>query len=411
MEFSLGFSGLKRINYSAHDNDFTFKFNNVELECPLFIAELISNKVVKNLRKELTINHIDIDLDIENDRTLSRLRNLFLGGKENIENDDDELLNVLFAIGNEDIFDIYKSNFSTNNVLKILKYKDMNYLDYQEEIEFIASNFEVMKDKDIPDKYIPDILDSPRIKVDCEETILSFVSSKIATDRNNISLIKYIKCEYLDNEEFQVYLSLIDSISSYEVIGTLWPYIRKRFDPVPQTNQERHSGIKHIKYFNGKRFNGIIDYLGRQCKGNAINKGVIAANASSLYGDCSLESIAQDEGQYVSLNQPNSWIKLDFKDRRINVNAYSLKSNSKEWSSFIRSWKLEGSNDDANWEIIDNREECRQMNGALNEETFMCNASNKFYKFIKITSTGKSWADNNFYLLIRRIEFFGSLKN
>ena len=410
-KIKLSSKGLAQVNYSLYEKDFTFSFKGSEFKCPTFIAEFVSKKVSKQREKDPTINKINIDFEVKHEETFGKLNKLISG--ESIDSDNDEIVSLLINIGNEDSINI-DNELSIDNVIAKLNFKHSLDFDSKQEIEFIAEHFEEMKEKEIGSDFLPLILDSNKLKLNNEKSLLDFVIEQVEKDRKNICLVKYIHCEYLSKgEELEAYVKLLDSIESNEIIGSLWPSLRKHFIVKETVNKERFLKEKGIEFKQGNgNFNGIIKYLSDECGGNIIDKSIITVTSSSNSSStCPIRSVVQEEGDWGTSNKnEESWLKFDFKDRKVLLEGYSLRSNSPNWNTIhhIRSWYLEGSHDDSKWEVIDQRNDQECLNGNLREATYSC-SSKEEYRYLRFRRIGYSWGGNCYYLPINRVEFFGKL--
>jgi hypothetical protein len=71
---------------------------------------------------------------------------------------------------------------------------------------------------------------------------------------------------------------------------------------------------------------------------------------------------------------------------------YTLKAHGNGNDAFhFRQWKIEGSNDLSQWEILDERN-TDEMILAWTTKTFKCSSSNvsRFHQYIRMTQTGKN---------------------
>ena len=413
----LSSKGLKQINVSLFDNDFTFSFKGTEFKCPTFLAEFVSKKVSKLREHDPTVNSLDVDFEIKQDDTINKLEQLFKGKSFVIEEEksnDNELVNLLINIGNEDAMDIKDKELCVGNAIEMLTYKNSLDFNTNNEIEFIAQHFEELKNKEIRSEFIPLILDSNKLRIESESSILDYVVEQAKKDKTNISLIKYIHCEFLSKgEDLEKYVNFIDSIDSTETVGSLWPSLRRRFTVNEVTNKERFRR-KRIKFEvkNGS-FNGIIKHLSNECSGNVVDRNVIKVSASSNSDNQgeNIRNVVQEEGDWsTDETDENSCINFDFKDKNVLVNAYSLRSNSDECNFQPKSWCLEGSNDNTAWECIDERNDQELMHGALKEATFGCSEQDKCFRYLRIRGIGSPWGGDHCNLPINRVEFFGELE-
>lgn len=63
-------------------------------------------------------------------------------------------------------------------------------------------------------------------------------------------------------------------------------------------------------------------------------------------------TLFNDNNKYFySLNEYNQWICFDFKEYKIIPTNYTIKSDYSTCN--LKSWFIEGSNDNMNWEILD----------------------------------------------------------
>lgn len=71
---------------------------------------------------------------------------------------------------------------------------------------------------------------------------------------------------------------------------------------------------------------------------------------------------------YASDNDKNAWVYLEFKKHQILPTYYTIGSSRNDY--YIRSWALEGSNDNSNWTVIDSQENCEYLRGDDRIHTF-----------------------------------------
>ena len=99
---------------------------------------------------------------------------------------------------------------------------------------------------------------------------------------------------------------------------------------------------------------------------------------------------------------------FDFQERKINISKYYLSVPSQKRGACDgrpKTWRIEGSNDEQKWELIDSKENETSLNSYSKSNTFQCqNINNQFYQFIRLKNI------NNIYLLLSEIEFYESIK-
>lgn len=114
--------------------------------------------------------------------------------------------------------------------------------------------------------------------------------------------------------------------------------------------------------------------------------------------------------EFCTYSQENSWICFDFIDHQISPSYYAIRScNYKKNSNHPKSWIIEGSNDNINWDILDKHNNNAKLNGANLVASFSIqNTDSKKYRFLRMRQL-KSWNPDADFFNIKNIEFFGTL--
>ena len=179
-----------------------------------------------------------------------------------------------------------------------------------------------------------------------------------------------------------------------------------RLEKLKQQEKQRGVSLRHSERGD---FNGIIKYLTDQTRGNLHQNGTVnvTTNCKSTCGK--LEGILDfNENYHYHLQPIDSWICLDFKNKKVRIENYSIKTNKDAINSgHLKSWKIEVSNDGSSWYDIDNRVNCSTLNGSRLTGTFSA-THNEYSRFVRIHQTGQTWCgsdDSWFYY----IEFYGYL--
>lgn len=113
-------------------------------------------------------------------------------------------------------------------------------------------------------------------------------------------------------------------------------------------------------------------------------------------------------------DEPNSWICFEFKNHRVIPSSYIIRTINSEDNDHLKSWVIEGSNDNKNWIKIDEHSNDSSLKGKGRVHLFPIskNANKQSFKYIRILQTGPCWLNNNdksYYLLICSIDFYGTL--
>jgi hypothetical protein len=151
---------------------------------------------------------------------------------------------------------------------------------------------------------------------------------------------------------------------------------------------------------------GITDWR------SPVDRQVVALTSSSVSSD------AKDLGSLVgrkpamfstagSSKVGEDWVKLDFKEHKVLVTAYTVR----HWQSAgnaLRSWHLEGSNDNSEWEVIDSRtnDDSLAANSGATATFFISKPTKRGYMYLRLIQTGPNSSGNN-KLALSGLEFYG----
>jgi hypothetical protein len=110
---------------------------------------------------------------------------------------------------------------------------------------------------------------------------------------------------------------------------------------------------------------------------------------------------------FYTQNTPNSWICYDFKDMRVALTHYSVRSRRDNNYQHLRSWILEGSLDSESWVEIDHHTNDSSLDNQEAIATFPISSSSD-YQYIRLRQTGVN-SSNHHHLILNAIEFYGIL--
>ena len=157
---------------------------------------------------------------------------------------------------------------------------------------------------------------------------------------------------------------------------------------------------------------GIIAQLTRECGGNIHQKGVVEVTASGNWGDdqSKVEHVVElgTNSRLATTMVSDSWIRYDFKDRRVAPTSYSIRSHD---VAYPRSWVLEVSSDgnDGSWQIVDRRDNNFDLNVSHVTRNFaISNRPSGSFRFIRLRQTGPNHRGDG-VLEITSLEIFGTL--
>lgn len=133
-------------------------------------------------------------------------------------------------------------------------------------------------------------------------------------------------------------------------------------------------------------------------------------NNSEVYLPENVIKYDNPKAEFCSQDIPYSWICFEFINHQIAPSNYIIRSiNDKKDSFHPKSWVVEGSNDNMDWDVLDQQTNNSSLNGRNLISPFkITNPNSKKYKFIRITQNG-NWKNNGNLFNINNIEFFGIL--
>lgn len=156
-------------------------------------------------------------------------------------------------------------------------------------------------------------------------------------------------------------------------------------------------------------FDGIIADMTKKCGGNVVTNGVLAVYATSVYDVDEQPRNALDLGDmqscYRSNNGPGQWLCLDFKQQKVALTGYAIRSGC------LKTWILESSNDGKKWVCLSNVVDDQHLKGdfsIVKEVAFRiakCEAS----RFIRLRLTGKTHFDEH-QLWLHALELLGKVE-
>ena len=137
-------------------------------------------------------------------------------------------------------------------------------------------------------------------------------------------------------------------------------------------------------------------------------KGVVnIITSSSLSNQCHQVTDYGWNDWWGTEDELNSWICFDFKDKKVSLTEYILKSDgSRGWH--LLQWVIEGSNDGRCWKELDRRN-TQDLNGTYITKSYDCeSAKGTSFRYLRLRQTGKNSGGKD-QLNLSKIEFFGTL--
>lgn len=172
--------------------------------------------------------------------------------------------------------------------------------------------------------------------------------------------------------------------------------------------------------YTDNELNGIINYLKNKFGQNLCESGIInisdCGHHHHVYGSL-LNLIKYDNdniNQFYENNggenpiptERDGWIEFDFLKRKINLTSYTLRAHQ---DYLPKSWRIMGSNDRNEWELISERTDNLFMRGRYRQCRFECENNQKYYQYIRYVLDDSWRSDRKHNVNLTAIEFFGSI--
>lgn len=424
-------SCILNVPLKMYSDDFSFIVNGKEFKTSRIISDLLSPRICQIHTNDPTVDRYEINTQHSGD--FSHILDLFNFKQNNLpESELPFILEVIENLDNEFIEydEVKQEDLSIDNVLERLKkhekYKKIYSNVFSSEIEFIASHFseictgheeELLK---LSIESVEEIVKSKNLQIETEDELVRFLNVLYNKDHGCAPLYGSVLFENVSSEMMKEFISIYDAS---DMTCETWKSLSKRLELQTQKNEKlvnknRYKkvtprGIEFVST-NENEFKGIINHL-RSQSNNKIENEVIVTASSVLhnvvkYHPQNVVLFVDQSKWFGTNNEPNCWLKLDFKDRRVIPTDYIVKSFPAGVNSYHpKSWLIEGSNDDQNWDSLDKQDNCSYLNGYNCVHTFkMSHQSTKEYRYIRMKLTGPNWHGNN-YFAIDSIDIYGKL--
>lgn len=413
---SLTHEGLSRLGFNK---DFELKTDDPEdtIKCSKSQISFISPVISKLLHSDPTINEFTLNTP-GSSKCSEKIRSLLNGSTIAISKEMMKIFySISFEFGNENIISCVEEDLTCENIFEILQIKLKFSLNIEREIDFIASNFcyfESSKISSLPVSIISSILSSDSLVVKSEHDLFEFICGLISQHEENQFLLAYLHIEFLDAADVSIFIEYINENN----IGTLLPCIfRRLLCPITNSNSIHSRFNPSYINFKGKKFEGIFAQITKVIGGNPVIKEFINIEETTNYSQSNAYGLVDSldkkkKGWFCGTNNiKGGAFVIDFKERRVSLNGYSFRSHYlATWGNenFMKSWKIEGSNDKEAWALIDKQKNSEKLSSILNEIHWSCQPS-KHYRYFRIMMTDVN-TSNNYHMALHSIEFFGHIK-
>ncbi|OHT11471.1 hypothetical protein TRFO_19116 [Tritrichomonas foetus] len=414
ISISLSSHGLSNILKTC--NDFHFKIGKRLYPCNQFHAQFISPKVSKQLITDASNSKFEIKANGSRYHKVFKHFIKILNGEEiSVKlKYADVFIDICQQLGNVELLDtIYslsQQEITTENAIQLLQLKNSFGGKIKQEANFIASNFDAFPEEDLMNlstDLLFDILSNTNLTIDSEDYVFNFIKKLIDKDSKAKYLLSTVNVINLSSENLSKYFSMI---SFEDLTSEMWVKISKKFAPPNENSEDNNIHIDFPTNIN-EPFNGIIFHLNQENSGNCYKKGIVDIKASSNgFNDCSDLIDNNFRGSWCSEEHSRSWWMIDFKQNRVSLCGYTLKTQSGGvGAGHLKNWKLEGSNNEKSWTVLDSQANNFDLNGSSLTHTWNIKLSQP-YRYIRIRTTGLNHRGYK-SLYIAGIEFFGNIIN
>ncbi|KAK8837030.1 hypothetical protein M9Y10_037075 [Tritrichomonas musculus] len=455
-----------------NDDDFLFLVGQYGIKMHRFLAEFISPRVsslhysdpTTNILRIDEINKEKINFSTEiNNGILEKLRSITLGESVDINFDDSLKLRILsHFLGNQEIVDkinelfpVLSEETNIDDCIQSLQFmhnfnisesSPFGFLyDNDQIVKFISSHFfsiDPEKLYRLPLPILHAILSNNELKLRSEDSLFEFIEKVFESkEKYDISekVVFYELVDFCSLSE-QKFNDAIEKIEAADMTSDLWSRLKKCFftsrDVVSKTKNEeerkslngnRYAVIDWHKYTtveydsnSNSRFNGIIAKLGNGNPASVLDNGIINITSSQAFSSATFHqsknavNFSDTHGCFHSSDTANSWLTVDFKDRKVRPSFYSIRSNIWNGSGWYhpQSWRLDGSNDGESWTPLDARINDESLDGQGYSNTFEAREGkslNEYFQYLRIQQTGTNTFGNNCFIF-SALEFFGTIQ-
>lgn len=251
------------------------------------------------------------------------------------------------------------------------------------------------------------------LKNEGEKKLLMHFLLSLNPNEYKEEMINYI-CDNIDDEVILNELPKILFILKDQITKI---FENKKSDKNIKSDVKKSSQIKCE--FKGDELNGIFQYLQKNYGDDLEKKKMLKISGggrkNSAYPLTNLIKFNDNDRNqyYYNFNQiipteNDGWIEFDFVNNKINISSYTIRTKTANYCP--SSWRIIGSNDQKNWELIDRQTNNSDLMGSYKQHRFDIENNNNYYRYIRYVQDG-SWHNNpqcKYYIYLTCFEFFGT---
>jgi hypothetical protein len=162
-----------------------------------------------------------------------------------------------------------------------------------------------------------------------------------------------------------------------------------------------------------KPLEGILNWLVANLHGNPHETKAVEVTGSSCLDPTRFlpQNAANplEKNIFVSRNEANQWITYDFKQKRVQITHYSIRSrfDGFKGSNNLKDWVVEASLDGSEWTVIDSKTDNGELDNRNVTATWEVKSTEQ-WRFVRLRQTGLAHSGKNF-LALSSFELFGEL--
>ena len=421
-EVNIGIDNIQRIQFDKLEKDFLFIVNKKFYQTNSMVAYILSPRIAQKFDENLKLSHYEIQSKYEGD--FNKIIKYGEMKPINInENENEYFKDIMKQLGNNvealRFFKEIQEDASYENVIQQIQTKKELDINLNEEIPFISSNFYDFHSK-CPEEILAldvdtmeQIISNDKLQLTDEDELFDIVINLYNKSKEYSVLFSYVSFPNLSTKSIRKFAKHFDI---NDINGSIWKSISSRLKQNLSTESIEEYKQSHQELNNryiGKKYEHIIQHLSEQCHGNVHTQNIVDITSSSKLENESFkaENVVEQSNNlgFGTKNENDSCIQFDFKERRVLLESYTLKTmNWPENYGHLKSWIIEVSNDGQNYIEIDRHENSDLFNGRLRTETFKVSCSTP-QKFVRLKQIGPSWNGSK-SLYLNQIEFSGFLK-
>lgn len=402
--------------------------NIVDFKTTITKARILSQTINEIYQIDPTINFYEFNFpnQIESNSLKTLVELLFKSMNENVQIQPEYLIHfntLTFILGEK--YD--KIQFDLSNQEEALSLLNTEF--QSKSIEYLSGHMlDFIKSgaiSNIDENILHDIIDlyfqSHNEKTFSEEKRSIFKELK---NQNEINLLFYfllrLEVEDLDKDMYEFFFENIND----EIIENELPQIISRIRYYIEL--KKNSNIEEVINceYKGDSLDGIISYLEKIDGEDIVEKGILKLSCGTRNEDPQfplsnlIKYNSNDVNKYF-YNHFNSnpqqekvaWIEFDFCHLKVNLSSYTIRSYGYgSGGCHPKSWRIVGSNDGKQWDILDHQVNNPNLNGSNRQIRFECENNNNYYRFIRFYQED-AWHSETYkyYFNIACFEFFGSI--